>query len=76
MTAAKFVIAALTATLTALSAAISDGMIERAEWWLILIAALGAVGVYFTPNKPAETQHKPYVDQEKPYGNSTAPGED
>lgn len=52
MKAAKFAVAALTAGLTALSAAMSDGAIERSEWWMILLAALGAVGVYYIPNAP------------------------
>lgn len=54
MKAAKFIVAALTAALTALTVAITDGMIDRSEWLVIALAALGALGVYWTPNTPPE----------------------
>jgi uncharacterized membrane protein YccC len=53
MKVAKFVVAFLTAAGIAAGAALTDDAITRSEWIIIGIAALGAVGVYLVPNKPA-----------------------
>jgi hypothetical protein len=52
MKIAKFLVAAATAALVAVGAAITDDVITTAEWVAIALAALGAVGVYVVPNKP------------------------
>lgn len=49
---AKFLVAAVTAAAAAVASAITDGAISGQEWLLIIVAALGAVGVYLTPNSP------------------------
>lgn len=51
---AKFAIAALAAGLTAVAAAITDGSISPQEWVAIVLAAVGALGVYLVPNSPVE----------------------
>jgi hypothetical protein len=48
---AKFIIAAIAAAAIAAQVAIQDGTIDGAEWLTILLAGLGALGVYFVPNK-------------------------
>jgi hypothetical protein len=52
MKIAKFLVAAATAALVAVGAAITDDVITTAEWVAIALAGLGAVGVYVVPNKP------------------------
>ncbi len=52
MKIAKFLVAAATAALVAVGAAITDDVITSAEWVAIALAGLGAAGVYFVPNKP------------------------
>jgi hypothetical protein len=49
---AKFVVAALTAAAIAAQTALSDGLVSASEWVSIVIAALGALAVYITPNAP------------------------
>lgn len=51
---AKFAVAALTAALVALGAALSDDHVTTAEWVTIGLAAVGALGVYLVPNRPAQ----------------------
>jgi hypothetical protein len=51
----KAVLAVLTAVLTFLVSAITDGVVP-AEWLQIIVIALGAVGVYAVPNRPGETR--------------------
>lgn len=51
MTAAKFY-AAVTAALGVAVSVASDGAISLADGLAILAAAVGALGVYMTPNKP------------------------
>lgn len=46
---AKLVVAAMTAGFVAAETAISDGSITGSEWITILIAALGALGVWAAP---------------------------
>jgi hypothetical protein len=46
---AKLVVAAMTAGFVAAQTAISDGSITGSEWITILIAALGALGVWAAP---------------------------
>ncbi len=48
---AKFIVAALAAGLVAAQTAITDGTITTAEWVTIVLAALGALGVWLIPNK-------------------------
>ncbi len=48
----KAVLAALMAALT-LAVNLIDGGLSGTEWLQLLIAALGAVGVYAVPNAPA-----------------------
>jgi hypothetical protein len=50
---AKFIVAAAVAGLTALAAALTDDTVTNAEWVTIGLATLGAVGVFFVPNRPA-----------------------
>lgn len=50
----KAVLAVLTAVLTYLVSAISGGVVP-AEWLQIAAVALGALGVWAVPNKPAVT---------------------
>ncbi len=52
MTIAKFLVAAATAGLVALGAAVTDGTITAGEWVAIATAAVGAVAVYLVPNRP------------------------
>lgn len=49
---AKTLVAVLIAGLTALTSAITDNRVTNAEWIMIGLAALGALGVYLVPNKP------------------------
>lgn len=57
---AKFIVAALVAALTALYAALSDDVVTTSEWVAIVLAGLGAVGVWAVPNKPAPVEsHDP-----------------
>lgn len=49
---AKAAVAILTTAVLAAQSALSDGSISGQEWLTIAIAALGAVGVYVTPNRP------------------------
>lgn len=49
---AKTVVAVLIAALTVLASAITDDVITNAEKVNIILAALGAVGVYAIPNTP------------------------
>lgn len=49
---AKFVVAAATAALVALGAALTDDTVTTGEWVTIVLAALGALGVYLVPNRP------------------------
>lgn len=53
MKVAKFVVAALTAGLVALGAALSDDTVSTAEWVTIGVAVVGALGVYLVPNRTA-----------------------
>lgn len=46
---AKFVVAAMTAGFVAAETAIADGVITGSDWITILIAALGALGVWAAP---------------------------
>jgi hypothetical protein len=46
----KFLVAAAGAALLALQAAITDGTITSAEWYMILTSALAAAGVWKFPN--------------------------
>lgn len=48
----KAVVAALTAGLIALQTAISHGTITGSDWVTIALAVVGAIAVYYTPNKP------------------------
>lgn len=50
---AKTIVAALTAALVALGAALTDDTVTTAEWVTIGLAAVGALGVFLVPNKPA-----------------------
>lgn len=52
---AKTVVAATIAGLTALQAAISDDTVTRSEWVAIGLATLTAIGVFFWPNKTADS---------------------
>lgn len=58
MTYAKAVIAALTAAALAVQSALTDGSISAQEWVTVLIAALGALAVWATPNAPAQGRHE------------------
>ena len=49
----KSIMAALGAAALAVQTALTDGKIESAEWWIIGIAVLTALGVYQLENKPA-----------------------
>lgn len=49
---AKAIVAALVPILLAVQAALSDNAITQSEWVAILLAALGAVGVWAAPNRP------------------------
>lgn len=49
---AKFIVAAVTAALVAVGAAITDGTVTGAEWIAIATAVLGAIAVYVVPNRP------------------------
>jgi uncharacterized membrane protein len=51
MKIAKFAVAALTAALVAVGAAITDDVVTNGEWVAIATAALGAVAVYLVPNR-------------------------
>jgi hypothetical protein len=53
MTAAKFY-AALSAALAVAVSVTADGTISLNDWVTIIAAALGALAVYYTPNKPLE----------------------
>ena len=51
---AKAVVAAAIAGLTALTTGLDDNVVTTAEWLVVAVAALGALGVtYAVPNKPA-----------------------
>jgi hypothetical protein len=58
---AKFIVAALTAGLTALTAAITDDKVTNAEWIMVALAAVGAIGVYLIPNTPPPVE-RPTID--------------
>ena len=49
---AKAIVAFLVAAGTVAVAAFSDSTITPAEWLGIVLAGLGAIGVYAVPNKP------------------------
>jgi hypothetical protein len=49
LSVAKLVVAAMTAGFVTAETAISDGVITGAEWLTIVIAALGALGVWAAP---------------------------
>ena len=51
---AKFLVAIVAAALIALQVALADGGVSTSEWVTILLAAIGAVGVYAVPNRPSE----------------------
>lgn len=53
MKTAKFVVAVVAALSTTAAAAITDSHVTRAEWITILLAGLGAIGVYLVPNNEA-----------------------
>ena len=53
MTAAKFY-AAVTAAVAVAVTVTTDGTISLNDWVAIIAAALGALAVYYTPNKPLE----------------------
>lgn len=55
---AKLVAAVVTAAGVAISSALSDGMVGRAEWIQIAIAALGAFVVYRAPNAQRPGRHE------------------
>jgi hypothetical protein len=46
----KFIVAALGAAIVALQAAISDGTVTPAEWYMIATSAAAAAGVWTFPN--------------------------
>lgn len=48
----KAVVAAVTAGLIALQTAISHGTLTGSDWITVALAVLGAVAVYYTPNRP------------------------
>lgn len=48
---AKAAVAFLGALAAAASVAISDGVVDPAEWVTIVLAGLTAVGVYVVPNR-------------------------
>jgi hypothetical protein len=48
---AKAIVAAATAALVAVGAALTDDTVTTGEWVTIALAALGALGVYAVPNK-------------------------
>lgn len=56
---AAFIVSALVAALYALQAALSDDVVTGQEWGGIIAAALAAILVFLTPNKP-------YVNTEGP----------
>lgn len=49
---AKTVTTAATAGLTLATTLILDGVLDSRDWWMIGVAALGAVGVWAVPNAP------------------------
>lgn len=51
-TYAKFLVAALAAALTAAYPLLNDGNMSTQEMVMVALAAVGALGVYFVPNKP------------------------
>jgi TPP-dependent pyruvate/acetoin dehydrogenase alpha subunit len=51
---AKFVVAVATTALIALGAALTDDHVTTAEWVAIVLAGLGALGVYAVPNRSAQ----------------------
>lgn len=58
MAYAKAVVAVLTAAALAAQSALTDGSISSQEWVTIVIAALGAVAVWATPNAPVQGRHE------------------
>lgn len=50
----KFLVGVVGAAAVALTTALSDNQVTKPEWVVILVAALGAVGVYAVPNKATE----------------------
>lgn len=56
----KSILAVLAAVLTFFVTAVTDG-ISSAEWLQVAVIALGAVGIYAVPNKPANTIGQPGV---------------
>lgn len=46
----KAVVAVLAAALSALAASMPDGKVTGAEWMMVAVAVLGAVGVWLAPN--------------------------
>jgi hypothetical protein len=57
---AKTIVAVIAAAAIAAQLAIEDGSITGAEWWTIVLAGLGAAGVYRIPNR--QTPPEPPVD--------------
>jgi hypothetical protein len=49
---AKTIVAVVLGALYALQAALSDNHVTNTEWVAIAVAALTAIGVFVTPNKP------------------------
>jgi hypothetical protein len=52
----KTLVAVATAALATLTSALTDDVITQSEWRLIALSALGAIGVYFVPNRPPAGQ--------------------
>jgi len=48
----KFIWAFASAAAVAVGAVITDGQVTNEEWIYVVVTALAAVGVGFTPNKP------------------------
>jgi hypothetical protein len=62
---AKTVVAVAIAALTVLASAITDDVVTKAEQINILLAALGALGVYAIPNKPPVGEpHRPDLSEQ------------
>jgi hypothetical protein len=51
-TYAKFVVAAIGATLVGIQTALSDDVVTNQEWLTIAIAVLASFGVWAVPNAP------------------------
>ena len=50
---AKFIVAAVSAGLVALTVALTDDKVTAGEWVTIGLAVVGALGVFAVPNKTA-----------------------